>query len=618
VKRGIAAPAKHPLRIAIERHKARLHAEFTKSRLRRGFATLDLLRDSINAGSNGTEDSAKGGDCETSSHERRHPRWVRVNTLRTTLQEQLSTTFASYEQRGNLTEVIAASGKDKIVHVDQHIPNLLAFPPQCDLFKSKAYQEGKIIFQDKASCFPAYLLDFEREIKGDIIDACAAPGNKTTHLAAIGRDKKIFAFERNKQRTETLKKMVALAGAEEIVTIRGSTDFLSTKPSDFQTVSGILLDPSCSGSGIVGRDDEPQLFLPSKDAVPEQYGINSKKRKRNQPVPAKEAIRDLEVVENEKEDENEALVDRLASLSAFQAKILDHAMRFPNAKKIIYSTCSIHAEENENVVIEALASDAAREFGWRILLRPAQAKGLRKWDSRGDVVACQKAMHEYSTALAKSSGVPFDVHQSNDQSERMANGIANACIRCERGTNKGTMGFFVAGFVRNTDEGESYDAEHVETGLGFPRFLHGDESDALVLGEDVETKGDEGGGSDEVELRKTLSARVKHFKGKDVGNTGPIRDSGSSDSETNERTDNSEDECNGSEHEQDTTDHAIEEEWTGFSDEEDVAENDDPKIAQEITIEQKRSSSKQDFRKKRKESKKERLKQVEKAGSWCQ
>jgi putative methyltransferase len=539
-----------------------------------------MFRESINAVSNGSEDSAISGDGEASRSGRRHPRWIRVNTLRTTLQEQLSTTFAGYEQRDNLSEVIAASGNDKLVHVDQHIPNLLAFPPQCNLFKSAAYQEGKIIFQDKASCFPAYLLDFGREIEGDVIDACAAPGNKTTHLAAIGHNKRIIAFERNKQRTGTLKKMVALAGAEEVVMVRGTTDFLSTRPADFQAVHGILLDPSCSGSGIVGRDDEPQLFLPSKDAIPEHNGSHSKKRKRNPAVPVTESIQELEVVENEKEQEDEALADRLASLSAFQSKILDHAMHFPNATKIVYSTCSVHAEENEHVVVKALASDAAREFGWRILLRPAQVKGLREWDTRGDLRAFQRATYENFNALGKSIGVPIDVDQSNDLSEEIANDIANACIRCERGTSKGTMGFFVACFVRNTDN------------------------------------------CDDVSMLQTISSRMKQLGGKDKREPGIAPDSATSKNVENKWSDNSADEDSGAEQEQGSVNHSMEEEWTGFSDDENVAVNDDAMdddamVDEEDFIEQKIPSPKQESEKKRKRSKKEKLKEVEKAGSWC-
>lgn len=46
---------------------------------------------------------------------------------------------------------------------------------------------------------------------------------------------------------------------------------------------------------------------------------------------------------------------RLKQLQAFQVFILRHALlNFPNAKRIVYSTCSIHPEENEQVIDEIL------------------------------------------------------------------------------------------------------------------------------------------------------------------------------------------------------------------------------------------------------------------------
>jgi putative methyltransferase len=512
---------------------------------------LESFRNSINSGSNDTQSSTYSAEGETVNFNRRHPRWVRVNTLRTTLGEQLSTTFADYTRCDNLSDVVTGSGKEKLFFIDQNIPNLLAFPPQCDLFKSKAYQMGMIIFQDKASCFPAYLLDVQ-ETDDDVIDACAAPGNKTTHLAATGSTHKIIAFERNKQRTETLKKMVTLAGAENIVTIRGTTDFLSTKPHDpsFSNVTAILLDPSCSGSGIVGRDDEPQLILPSKQAIQENDGAKSRKRKRNQPVSATEPIQNLEVVENEKEHEEKALAERLALLSGFQLKIIDHAMRFPATKKIVYSTCSIHAEENEEVVINALASDAAREFGWGILLRPMQVKGMREWDIRGDNDACHKAIQKHTPCFAKPMDVSLDIPLSTDLLEGVASGIADACIRCQRGTSAGTMGFFVAGFVRNVDESEDYNENYL----------------AMIL------------------QNKLSNGESK---------------------ETNEKE------------EHPMVDFEEEEEWAGFSDDHLETGENDATVAKDSRVEHKSPLPKLVPKGKKMSRKREKLKEVEKAGSWC-
>ena len=166
----------------------------------------------------------------------RHPRWVRVNTVKTTLQQQLSTTFAGFVKTNDLSEVLSAPKKSKIYYEDPNIPNLLALPSKIDLSRSIAYTKGQIIFQDKASCFPAYLLNPQPD-DGDVIDATAAPGNKTTHLAAIvsdrrqpGNEQKVIAFERDKGRSFTLQKMVKLASADSIVQVKGSSDFIAAKP----------------------------------------------------------------------------------------------------------------------------------------------------------------------------------------------------------------------------------------------------------------------------------------------------------------------------------------------------------------------------------------------------
>lgn len=45
---------------------------------------------------------------------------------------------------------------------------------------------------------------------------------------------------------------------------------------------------------------------------------------------------------------------RLASLASFQLRCLNHALRFLSLKRLVYSTCSIHKQENEEVVAACL------------------------------------------------------------------------------------------------------------------------------------------------------------------------------------------------------------------------------------------------------------------------
>jgi 25S rRNA (cytosine2278-C5)-methyltransferase len=417
----MALPQSHGLRASIERHKARLTSEFTRARLRRKVPTVEALRDQINA-----ESDAEG----------RHPRWIRINTLQAELELQLAATFVNHRRVLSVQEVLDAP--EKSIYIDEHIPNLVAVSPGMDFTKTEAYLGGAIILQDKASCFPAYLLDPHAE-DGDVIDSCAAPGNKTTHLAAILRShrpemnappQRIFAFEKDVRRAKTLEKMVKVAGSKSSTRIGLGQDFLKVNPADemYRNVGALLLDPSCSGSGIVGRDTVPELHLPDEPGASSGSGKkaskpDARKRKRDD---SDNTTQGQQILMDDDGNETVVATDaelkaRLEALSTFQLALLLHAFRFPAAKKVTYSTCSIHAEENEQVVEKALDSDIAKQRGWRILTRGKQVRGMREWPVRG---------------ISESSEV------------------AEGCIRAYKGDGRGVMGFFVAGFVRDSGREE--------------------------------------------------------------------------------------------------------------------------------------------------------------------
>lgn len=419
-KGGIALPASHGLRATIERHKSRLTAEFTRAKIRRKCSSVDALTEQVEASLHANS---------------QHPRWIRVNALKTTLEEQLSTTFKDHQKADSVQKVLTGTGK--LIYIDEHIPNLVAVSPRFDFARSPAYKSGQIILQDKASCFPAYLLD-PKPSEGDVIDGCAAPGNKTTHAAAIIKSQchkdqpssGIHAFEKDARRAKTLDKMVKLAGSDDFTQIHQGQDFLKVDPLDakYANTAAILLDPSCSGSGIVGRDDMPELHLPTADGAAaagkssKKAALSSKKRKRpvDDPDPEHVLVDDdgnTTVVSSEKD-----LEARLEALSSFQLTLLLHAFSFPAARKITYSTCSVHAEENEHVVLKALQSDVGKRRGWRVLPREAQVNGMKSWPVRGQIEACDGD-----------------------------NQVAESCIRAYKDDGRGVMGFFVAAFVREHD-----------------------------------------------------------------------------------------------------------------------------------------------------------------------
>ena len=457
----------------MEKHRARLAAELTRVRVKKGFATIDAFRESLGQSvpDGDAAESGTNGDSRIAK-QYSHPRWLRVNTLKTTLEDQLSTTFADYSTVSILDEILTCTSKSKkIIHIDKHIPNLLVLPRSTEISKLPAFTQGLLIAQDKASCFPAYLLN-PRSEDGDVIDACAAPGNKTTHLAAILRSQRplgvplprIWACEKDKSRALVLHKMVRLAGAGDIVTLQASQDFLRLDPKNepWSKVGALLLDPSCSGSGIIGRDEqEAAIVLPSRTAGPDSYAKIPRQRKRKRsgsqdrslsPITPAASAGEAPQAEDSHLDPSSTLSSRLTQLSTFQKKLLLHAFSFPSARKITYSTCSIYAEENENVVWNALADPIAKQHGWRILKRDEQVDGMREWSVRGNAKACGLDGNGGELYAKEVEGMGMD-EVMRKQTKGAKERVRDACIRCEMGATEGTQGFFVVGFVREKDFG---------------------------------------------------------------------------------------------------------------------------------------------------------------------
>ncbi|EEA26494.1 hypothetical protein TMatcc_005229 [Talaromyces marneffei ATCC 18224] len=451
-KNGIAAPASHPLRQAIDRHKVRLKAELTKARVRRNCASISDLQSAILA-----EKRALLGPDELM--ESMYPRWVRINNIKSTLNTQMEAAFKDHKRVGRLNELKSANQ----IYVDAHIPDLVALAPgTVDFSSSNAYKNGEIILQDKASCFPAYLLlgDKEDAWDGDLIDGCAAPGNKTTHLASLlaarqklhgkkqTRKSKIISMDASAPRSKILQKMVSVAGADKLVTVLAGQDFLALDPEDerFELVTGLLLDPSCSGSGIIGRDDVPKLVLPEQGKASKSSNRGTKRKRPTED----EAVKPDDTQKTDNVD-----AERLLKLSNLQTHIVEHALKFPAATRVTYSTCSIHILENECVVERVLASDTARRRGWRIMRLDEQPQGLQKWRHRG--------IRRHTNGKA-----------SSDIAVKLTDEQIDACLRCWPGDDECTGGFFVAGFVRDDSLAEDIPASGNENGKNVDKSKDGE------------------------------------------------------------------------------------------------------------------------------------------------
>lgn len=165
----------------------------------------------------------------------------------------------------------------------------------------EVYQEGKIYLQSLSSMLPPILLQPKQGT--DILDMAAAPGGKTTQIAAItGNKANITACEMNKIRVERLKYNIEKQGANVYVMAQDAR-----KIDDFFSFDQILLDAPCSGSGTICLQDS-----------------------------------------NLKETFTKKLVDKSV---ASQIALLRKAINIlKTGKEMIYSTCSILACENEDVI----------------------------------------------------------------------------------------------------------------------------------------------------------------------------------------------------------------------------------------------------------------------------
>lgn len=101
---------------------------------------------------------------------------------------------------------------------DLHVNDLFIFPASSRKYwaLSSLAKESKIILQDKASCLPSFLLNPPRG--SCVLDMCAAPGMKTSHLAAMMKNRgTIWAIERDQKRFDTLTKFVQKTNCNKIV-----------------------------------------------------------------------------------------------------------------------------------------------------------------------------------------------------------------------------------------------------------------------------------------------------------------------------------------------------------------------------------------------------------------
>ena len=181
-----------------------------------------------------------------------------------------------------------------------------------DITHTQAFRSGQIVIQDEASQLVAALTSPDVLKEGSrILDCCAAPGGKTLALADHNPPAAITAVELHSHRARLLQKLLRAHAAQsaQIQIVAADAQHLPLSlPFD-----RVLADVPCSGTGTLARNPEIKWRL---------------------------------------------TLDDLAELHRRQLAILCSALaQVAPGGRLVYSTCSLEKEENENVVEQALAEN---------------------------------------------------------------------------------------------------------------------------------------------------------------------------------------------------------------------------------------------------------------------
>ena len=144
-----------------------------------------------------------------------------------------------------------------------------------DIKNLPGYKDGMWIVQDRSSQWVAPLLlpkGGER-----ILDACAAPGSKTTHLAELTDDNaEILAVDRSDKRLKLLQSNLERLNIKSVKTFKAdATRLIDIKPSFISYFDKILIDAPCSGIGTLARNPDSRWSL-NKEKIKELINLQEK------------------------------------------------------------------------------------------------------------------------------------------------------------------------------------------------------------------------------------------------------------------------------------------------------------------------------------------------------
>ena len=230
------------------------------------------------------------------------------------------------------------AGKEQTVHElrafkkEAVIPNLYCLEygeyTKFNEARFPLYKHPNYVIQSKSSCLPVHILHRElgSGFEGSIIETCSAPGNKTLQILEYFPKAYVHSFELDPKRFKVLQQRVAMH-SKPYFADRSlyNADFFNAANTgiDLTAIKAVVCDPSCSGSGMLNR---------IQDDAPEGTDLETY-------VDAK--VKRLSIKE----------ADKVKQLAVFQRSMISFCMRsLPNLTHLVYSTCSVYPQEDEEVV----------------------------------------------------------------------------------------------------------------------------------------------------------------------------------------------------------------------------------------------------------------------------
>lgn len=224
---------------------------------------------------------------------------VRVNRTKATVKEVLT----SLKQEG--------------IHAEQSkvIPECI-YILDGQAARTDAFKRGLFTIQDESSMMPANVLNPQEGWR--VLDMCAAPGGKTTHIAEkMNNQGSILATDLHPHKLDLIDETSTRLGLNIIQTApidgRKAAEFLQTESFD-----AVLVDAPCSGLGVMRRKPDIKYTKREED---------------------------------------------FKSLHTIQLELLDNAVKvLKQGGRLVYSTCTVNHEENEGTVMDFLASHPEMEL----------------------------------------------------------------------------------------------------------------------------------------------------------------------------------------------------------------------------------------------------------------